>query len=220
MPTFKIDLRKASSLKPYTNNARTHSTEQIAQLASLIESVGFTNPIIADEQGIIAGHGRLAAAQKIYAEGGKIFGPGKRFELPAGSVPVIDGSGMSEDQRRMYVLADNQSAMNADWDAALVGLEIGKLEDPGMLDLIGFDDDQLLEFRPEALQKLPDLPTGDRQPYQQKAFTLHDDQAKLVERALTVARARMAINSDLNDNRNGNALAAICGAFLKDADQA
>ncbi len=87
---FPITLKPAADLVPYERNARTHTKEQIEQIKELIRLVGFTNPILEDAQGIIAGHGRQMAALEMYAAGEVIHGPGKRFQLPAGMVPVIE----------------------------------------------------------------------------------------------------------------------------------
>lgn len=166
---FPITLKPAADLVPYERNARTHSKEQIEQIKELIRLVGFTNPILEDAQGIIAGHGRQMAALEMYAAGEVIHGPGKRFELPAGMVPVIDASGMSDAERRAYILADNQVALNAGWDDRLVGLELQTLK--GMefeLSTIGFDDRSLVSFmattkpeaNPEETPEPPAIPTS------------------------------------------------------------
>lgn len=144
---FPITLKIAADLVPYERNARTHSKEQIEQIKELIRLVGFTNPILEDAQGIIAGHGRQMAALEMYAAGEVIHGPGKRFQLPMGMVPVIDASGMSDAERRAYILADNQVALNAGWDLELLAVELG--------DLQGFDFDLMLTgFSDEELSKL------------------------------------------------------------------
>lgn len=166
---FPITFKPAADLVPYERNARTHSKEQIAQIKELIRLVGFTNPILEDAQGIIAGHGRQMAALEMYAAGEVIHGPGKRFELPAGMVPVIDASGMSDAERRAYILADNQVALNAGWDDRLVGLELQTLKGLGFdLTTIGFDDRSLVSFMattkpeadPEETPEPPAIPTS------------------------------------------------------------
>ena len=166
---FPITLKPAADLVPYERNARTHSKEQIQQIKELIRLVGFTNPILEDEQGIIAGHGRQMAALEMYAAGEVIHGPGKRFELPAGMVPVIDASGMSDAERRAYILADNQVALNAGWDDRLVGLELQTLKGLEFnLATIGFDDRSLVSFMattkpeadPEETPEPPAIPTS------------------------------------------------------------
>ena len=140
-----MEIKKVSveKLIPYVRNSRTHSDAQVAQIAASIKEFGWTNPILVDgENGIIAGHGRLLAARKLgYTE-----------------VPVIELSHMTESQKKAYVIADNQLAMNAGWDTAMLTLELADLKDAGFdLDIIGFDAkelDKLLE--PEQVEGLTD----------------------------------------------------------------
>ena len=113
-PAFQVERRKVADLKPYKNNARTHSPEQVAQIAASIKEWGWTQPVLVDEaDGVLAGHGRLEAAAS----------------LGIAEVPVIVASGWSEAQKRAYVLADNQLALNAGWDENLLRVEIGALGD-------------------------------------------------------------------------------------------
>src|SRR5690349_9000033 len=96
-----LDYRPLASLIPYARNARSHSEAQVALIAGSIREFGFTNPILVDgDHGIIAGHGRVLAARK----------------LNLTSVPVIELAHLSEAQRKAYILADNQLALNAGWD--------------------------------------------------------------------------------------------------------
>lgn len=128
--SYSVAIVALEDLRPYPQNARTHSATQIAQLADLIEEFGWTVPILAEIDGdgtIIAGHGRRQAALKIYAAGGTIRLPDGR-RLPAGTVPAIDCTGWSEEQRRTYILADNQVALNASWDDAVLKLELTWLQ--------------------------------------------------------------------------------------------
>lgn len=124
-----IERRPTKSLIPYARNARTHSDGQVAQIAASIKEWGWTVPLLVDETGmIIAGHGRLMAAQKL--------------GLP--EVPVIVASGWTEAQKRAYVIADNKLALNAGWDDELLKVELTDLRDMGAdLQLIGFDDDEM-----------------------------------------------------------------------------
>jgi len=123
-PTPQIQLRPLDSLIPYARNARTHSPEQVDQIAASIREFGFTNPILIREDGsIIAGHGRHAAARK----------------LGLAEVPTICLSHLSPTQVKAYVLADNKLAMNAGWDDAMLALEMQELKDEGFdLSLMGF----------------------------------------------------------------------------------
>lgn len=136
----RIELWPLDRLKPYDRNARTHSAEQVAQIAASIVEFGFTNPILVDSNdGIIAGHGRLSAAQ----------------ELGLKTVPVVVLDHLSERQRKAYILADNQLALNAGWDTDLLR---GELQDLAELDfdlsLIGFSDDELADLLPD-IEELP-----------------------------------------------------------------
>jgi DNA modification methylase len=127
--TSEIKMVAVASLIPYARNARTHSEDQVAQIAASIAEFGFTNPILTDgERGVIAGHGRLAAARKL--------------ELT--EVPVIELTHLSAIQKKAYILADNRIAANAGWDDELLGVELTELKDAGFdLELMGFGDEEL-----------------------------------------------------------------------------
>jgi ParB-like chromosome segregation protein Spo0J len=132
-----------ADLVPYERNSRTHSPQQINKLAELIREFGWTNPLIADINGIVAGHGRLQAAKQIYASGGTINLP-SGDSLPQGHVPVIDCTGWSDQQRRAYIIADNRSAEDAGWDKELLKLELHDLQEAGLnLQLTGFDESEI-----------------------------------------------------------------------------
>jgi DNA modification methylase len=124
-PADKVERRKVSELIPYIRNSRTHSDKQVAQIAASIREWGWTMPILIDEVGnVIAGHGRIMAAQKLGIE----------------DVPCMTATGWSEAKRRAYVVADNKLALNADWDNEMLGLEFAELKDMGFdLELTGFD---------------------------------------------------------------------------------
>ena len=125
-PDLSVEYRNIDTLIPYVNNARTHSDEQVAQIAASIKEFGWTNPVLVDgDNGIIAGHGRVQAARK----------------LGQTDIPVIELEGLSEAQRRAYILADNRLAENATWDTDLFPLEIQKLAELDFnLSLIGVSD--------------------------------------------------------------------------------
>jgi len=124
-----VKYRKAVDLIPYINNSRTHSEEQVTQVAASIKEFGFTNPILLDDSGgIIAGHGRLLAAKK----------------LNLSEVPTITLIGLSESQKKAYVIADNQLALNSEWDLDLLKVELERLDELKFdIDLLGFDSDFL-----------------------------------------------------------------------------
>ena len=124
-PADKVEKWSIERLIPYARNARTHSDEQVAQIASSIKEWGWTTPVLVDEDGgIIAGHGRTLAAQKLKMK----------------EVPVMVAKGWSDAKKRAYVLADNKLALNAGWDAEMLGLELAEIGELGFnLELIGFD---------------------------------------------------------------------------------
>ena len=134
-PADKVERRSISSIIPYARNSRTHSDEQVAQIAASIKEWGFTNPILIDIDGeIIAGHGRLLAAQKLGLK----------------EVPCITAVGWSDAQKKAYVIADNKLALNAGWDNDMLAIEFGELKDLDFnLDLIGFDSDELANILKE-----------------------------------------------------------------------
>jgi DNA modification methylase len=152
-PADRVERRKVADLLPYAKNARTHSADQVAQLARSIEQFGFTNPVLVDDDGtIIAGHGRVLAA--------------KRLKLD--TVPVMVASGWTDAQRRAYVIADNQLALNAGWDEDVLKDELRALGEMGFdLALTGFDDVRLASFLvsgegltdPDEVPDAPAVPT-------------------------------------------------------------
>src|SRR5450755_3661938 len=124
-----IELWLIDRLIPYSRNPRTHSDAQVAQIAASIREFGFNNPILVDTKaGIIAGHGRLLAARS----------------LGLTEVPVIVLDHLSEAQKRAYIIADNQLALNAGWDEDILRTELAALQAEDFnIDLIGFDDRDL-----------------------------------------------------------------------------
>lgn len=124
-----VEMVPVAALAPYAGNARTHSAEQVRQICASIREFGFTSPVLIDaENGIVAGHGRVLAAQR----------------LGMAQVPTVRLGWLTEAQKRAYVLADNQIAMNAGWDPDLLKLEVGSLRLEGFdLDVLGFSDEEL-----------------------------------------------------------------------------
>lgn len=124
----QIEWLSVETLIPYAKNARTHSDEQVAQIAGSIKEFGFNNPILVDkDNSIIAGHGRLMAARKLGMD----------------KVPVVQLGHMTATQRKAYVLADNRIALNSGWDTSMLSLELHDLKDDIDLSLLGFDADEL-----------------------------------------------------------------------------
>ena len=129
MTDLKVEYKNIKELIPYCNNSRTHSDEQVLQIASSIKEFGFTNPVLIDGQGgIIAGHGRIMAAQKLKMD----------------EVPTITLSDLSDAQKKAYIIADNKLALNSGWDDELLKIELEQLKELDFdLGLIGFSDDEL-----------------------------------------------------------------------------
>jgi len=193
-----------ADLIPYARNSRTHSDEQVTQIAASIKEFGFLNPVIIDgENGIIAGHGRVLAAKKL----GMV------------DLPAVEAGHLTDAQRRAYIIADNKLALNAGWDEEMLRVEFAELTEAGFdLDLTGFSLEEIgaLGFdNDSALDEMPSLPDGEKEPYQQKTFILHDEQAAIVDDAVTLARTSPLADTGINENSNGNALALICEQWLE-----
>lgn len=141
-PADNVIRRKVSALVPYARNSRTHSPEQIDQIAASIKEWGFTTPILVDTDGqIIAGHGRLLAAQKLGLD----------------EVPTMTAEGWTDAQKKAYVIADNKLALNAGWDNAMLAVEMQELGDLGFdLDLTGFGKDEIGALFPNETTGLTD----------------------------------------------------------------
>jgi ParB-like chromosome segregation protein Spo0J len=131
-PADKVEKWDITRLTPYARNSRTHSDEQIGQIAASIKEWGWTTPVLVDEDGsIIAGHGRTLAAQR----------------LKMTEVPVMVAKGWSDAKKRAYVIADNKLALNSGWDEEMLKLELHALdEDDFKLELTGFAGDELTEI--------------------------------------------------------------------------
>jgi len=145
-PQYKT--AKVADLIPYARNSRTHSEAQVAKIAASIKEFGFLNPIITDgDNSIIAGHGRVLAAQKLGLE----------------NLPVIEAAHLSEAQRRAYVIADNRLALDAGWDNELLKVELQDLDSQGFdLLLTGFELGELTSLFDEPVA--PDSSTQEIDP--------------------------------------------------------
>jgi DNA modification methylase len=140
---IQIKEKLVSELIPYVKNSRTHSDEQVAQIAASIKEFGWTNPILIDgDNGIIAGHGRLMAARKLKYD----------------KVPTIELKDLTETQKKAYIIADNKLALNAGWDNELLTIELNELLADGFaLDILGFNPDELNALLdPEVVEGLTD----------------------------------------------------------------
>lgn len=128
----KIEMVDTADLLPYVNNSRTHSPEQVEQIAISMREFGWTQPIIVDDENmVLAGHGRLMAAKKLKME----------------KCPVVRASNLSPAQKKAYVIADNKIAENSDWDKELLGAELAFLQEEEFdLSVLGFDATELADL--------------------------------------------------------------------------
>lgn len=135
-------LADINNLIPYARNARTHSEEQVAQIAASIREFGFLSPIIiSEDHTILCGHGRFYAAQKLGLK----------------KVPCIKESHLTETQKRAYILADNKLSLNAGWDDEMLAVELTELQDEAFdLSLIGFDESELADIFADDEKKAKD----------------------------------------------------------------
>lgn len=129
MKKQEIVYKKIEDLIPYARNSRTHSEQQITELAALIKEFGFRGAILVDgDNGIITGHGRILACKKLGMK----------------EIPTVDGSDMTPAQRKAYIIADNKIALNAGWDYEMLQIELNELQEEGFnLDLLAFSDKEL-----------------------------------------------------------------------------
>jgi len=150
---MEINQTPIDTVIPYVSNSRTHSDDQVAQIAASIKEFGFNNPVLLDgDKGIIAGHGRVLAARKLGLK----------------DVPTIELAHLSENQRKAYIIADNKLALNAGWDMEMLSLEMGDLKEQEFdLSLLGFSEDELANLfvdktegltDPDEVPELPDDP--------------------------------------------------------------
>lgn len=149
-PADKVEKWDIAKLVPYARNSRTHSDEQISQIAASIKEWGWTTPVLVDEQGgIIAGHGRTLAAQR----------------LKMTEVPVMVAKGWSDAKKRAYVIADNKLALNAGWDNEMLALELAEIGELDFdLDLTGFTAEEIAALVTEVEQVEPGLTDEDATP--------------------------------------------------------
>jgi len=196
---MEIKQLKLENLVPYINNPR--KEQAVDKVASSIKEFGWQQPIVVDENNvIIVGHTRYQAAKKLNLK----------------TVPVQIAKGLTDAQTKAYRLADNKLNENALWDLDMLSFEIDGLKEIGFTDFenLGFSTDDLDDILINGEEaEFPEISAGDKEPFQQITFTLHDSQAKIVKDA--VARAIKSLDKDLsvNANANGNAIAKICEHF-------
>lgn len=171
----QIKLRPLEHLVPYYRNSRTHAPTQIETLRRLMQEFGFTNAVLVDEMGIVAGHGRCMALEELYKQGEQVKFP-NGSPIPIGLVPTLDVSGWSPEQRKAYIIADNQSALQAGWDVEALRLELQELDAAGYdLSLTAFDEDQLDELLADIVEPPPDADPDDAPPLQEVAVSVPGD---------------------------------------------
>ena len=191
MEKTKIEQVAVESLVPYALNSRTHSDEQVSQIASSIKEFGFTNPVLIDSENvIIAGHGRLLAARKIGID----------------EVPCIRLGYLTDTQRRAYIIADNKLALNAGWDEEALAAEIARLSEEDFdLDMLGFDSDEI-----EAFLSAEDGTDG---------LTDEDEVPEVPEQAVTVAGDIWTLGNHrlmCGDSTSPDDLKKLCAGELVD----
>lgn len=177
-----------SRLIPYINNAKQHPESQVTKLASSIREFGFVNPVLIDKDfNIIAGHGRVMAAKVLNLK----------------QIPCVYVEGLTEAQRKAYILADNKLGEFAEWDMNLVGLELGELSEMDFdIDLTGFE---LPNVDMDDFGTSFELADGGKPEICQMTFTLHEEQKKAIQQAIDSV-GDCVEETFGNTNRNGNAL--------------
>lgn len=178
----------AKSLKPYKKNAKKHSDDQVELIARSIKEFGFINPVLIDkDRNVIAGHGRLMAAEKLGIE----------------NVPCIYVEGMTEAQRKAYVLADNKLCELGSWDTNILTSELQELENIGFdIDVTGFD---IEEINADDYGTDFDLPNSEKPYTNQITFIFAEEQKELIQYAMQTVEDRI-VETFGNTNKNGNAL--------------
>lgn len=182
---------------PYARNPR-RNDEAVAAVAASLKEFGWRQPLVVDGEGVlVVGHTRLKAAR----------------QLGMTEVPVHVASDLTPAQAKAYRIADNRAGEKAEWDFDLLRLELDDLKTLDVpLDLTGFTMEDVGQFAADEVPA-PELADGDRAPFRQATFTLHDEQWEEVESALAKAKAEGGDESAVNENSNGNALAWICQRF-------
>lgn len=206
---LSITQQQTTWFKPYAGNAKLHPPAQVERIKQSITRFGFTNPILALPDGtVVAGHGRLVAAG----------------HLGLATVPCIILEGMSATEARAYCLADNRLADLGSWDKEMLESELLALKDeaPDLLEAAGYTEDEVSQLIAEFDVKeaeLPELDNGDKVPFQQRTFTMHNEQVEIVDAAIEDAKDKGLGLSAVNDNGNGNALYAICRHYLDNQNE-
>ena len=193
---MKTELVAIDSLSPDPANARKHGERNLKSIIDSLRAFGQQKPIVVDARGVvIAGNGTLEAARRIGWD-----------EI------AIVRSELKPTEATAFGIADNRTAELAEWDEEVLASLLDSLDDETR-GLLAFTDEELGAFN-IAEASLPDLEDKDREPFQSMAFQLHDEQAKVVEDAIALARKNGKASSDLNENGKANCLAEICREYL------
>jgi len=195
---MKIENKKISDVKPYQKNPRIKKDIKI--VADSIKQFGWQQPIVVDRSGvIIVGHSRYEAAKLLKCE----------------SIPVLIAD-LSPEKAKAYRIADNKTNEFSEWDYKFLHKEFADLLDVNFdLELTGFNSEELeniITFEKDIEEGLPDLKSGNKEPFQQMTFNLHDSQIPIIESALNYIKNQKIDNYE-NENKNANALTQICKIF-------
>lgn len=221
---LRIDYLPLSELKRHPRNPKDHD---LGAISRSVNRFGFTAPVILDERTgyLAAGHGRIDTLAQLKAQGKQPPANVKTDKAGEWLVPVVRGHGFNSDEEvEAYLVADNRITSLGGWnEPELVALLQDLAQsDNELLETTGYDGDDLQALidalapatEGEWSLALGNLPDGDRAPFQQMTFTLHDEQVEQVRAAIEAAKGLGSFVDSPNENSNGNALARICETFL------
>jgi hypothetical protein len=193
---MQLTTTKITELSLDPSNVRKHSRRNLDAIKASLRKFGQQKPIVVDAKGIVlAGNGTLTAAQ----------------ELGWTEIQIVRTE-LAGVEATAFAIADNRTAELAEWEDSLNDV-LKSLQDEGVdLADLGYSPEDLGQFAANAVG-MPELASGDKQPFQQKTFTLHDEQAEDVDAAIAKAKQMGHGESGVNENSNGNALAFVCQSF-------
>ena len=201
MQKLKVEQRPLTALIPYKRNPRRNDAA-VERVAASLREFGWKQPIVVDSEGVIVvGHTRFAAAQS----------------LGWTHAPVVVAADLTPEQIRAYRIADNKTAEFATWDPAMLAAEMAELTaDQQGWTAFTPQEVQAIEWQAGQIdqQPAPEVRAGQRDPFEAVTFTLHDEQAAVVRRALAIAKRIGAAETHGNTNSNGNALHEIAREYL------
>ncbi len=205
-----MKLETLADLKPDQKNARKHNPRNVGMIERALGEVGAARSIVVDEDGVIlAGNATVEAAANAGIERVQVV------DADGETLIAVRRSGLTDDQKRKLALYDNRTAELADWDANILSeMKLDGFDFGGMFAEQELTD--ILAEPPDAGQwatAMGALPEGDKAPFQQMTFTLHDSQVEIVKQALDAAKAVGDFVDSPNKNSNGNALTRICEAY-------